>query len=78
MTETDDAALARFDEQVKSLTEAAFAAGCRLAVTQPVKVMNEWIWIHVILSAGEAPPAGLGRKWTIFEQRNGMAVGRSV
>lgn len=84
MTESDDAALARFDAQVTALSAAAFAAGCRLAVTRPVRVFDEktlqysWTWQHVILSPGESPPPGVGRAWTIFEQRNGMPLGRSA
>lgn len=84
MTEAEETMLKRYHAQIEALSAAAFAAGCRLAITKPELIMNphtlgyDFQWQHVILSPGESPPRGLGRVWTVYEQRNGIAQGRSL
>lgn len=82
MTEAQEAMIERYYAKVEELSAVAFAAGCRLAMTMPELVTDprtmqmSYQWQHVMLLPGESPPAGPFRKWTIYEQRNGM--GRSI
>lgn len=69
-----DLARAELDAEVEARCRLAFDAGCRLAAT--VTVCRSgccFEYDFVVLSPGEKPPAG----WTIYEERNGRAVGRS-
>ena len=69
-----DEARAAFDEEVAARCRIAFDAGCRLATTA---ISCErgccWAYDFVVLSPGEKAPAG----WTVYEERGGVAVGRS-
>ena len=68
--------LEQAQQRVDALTALAFATGHRVAI----HVENRpgiGIDVHfVMLGAGEAPPRG--RAWTIYENRGGIAVGRSA
>lgn len=62
-------------EDIEARCTLAFACGCRLAVAAVVCPTNCcWAYEFVVLSPGERAPEG----WTIYEQRNGLAVGRSA
>lgn len=85
-------AQAEFNRQIEMRAAIAFACDCRLAVTTiseagPLRLGGlgpgyspdgqiTITWQFVVLSPGESPPDGF--RWTIYEQRNGQAVGRSA
>lgn len=65
----------RMQENIEARCALAFSCGCRLAVTAVVCPNNCcWAYEFVVLSPGERAPEG----WTIYEQRDGRAVGRSA
>jgi hypothetical protein len=69
-----DEARAALDAEVADRCRLAFDAGCRLAITT-VRCETGCCWAYdfVVLSPGESAPAG----WTVYEERGGVAVGRS-
>lgn len=80
-----------FDTRVAVLCATAFACGCRVAISGPsprmiptargrhglVDTRVEMDFEFVMLSPGERPPA-THQVWTIYECRDGMAVGGSA
>jgi len=66
---------AAFREEITGRCQVAFAGGCRLAVWASSCPNNCcWEYDFVVLSPGESAPRG----WTIYEERGGIAVGRSA
>lgn len=64
-----------FDAEIQQRASIAFAGGCRLAIyADHCPAGCCWNYEFVVLSPGEAAPKG----WTIYEQRDGRAVGRSA
>ncbi len=62
-------------EDIEARCTLAFDNGCRLAVASVVCPGNCcWAYDFVVLSPGESAPKG----WTIYEQRDGRAVGRTA
>lgn len=70
-----DEAAEAFYEEVQARAQIAFAAGCRLAIHSGRCAAGCCIgYDFVVLLPGEKAPAG----WTLYEERDGRAVGRSV
>jgi len=64
-----------FEDEVAARCAIAFAGDCRLAVLIRAATERQIVYEFIVLSPGESPP---GSGWTIYENRNGVAVGRSV
>lgn len=84
----------QLDREIEARCLIAFGAGCRLAVSEinaaadraldmssilfgsaPADVVT-LTWDFVVLSPGENPPAGC--RWTIYEDRSGIPIGRQA
>lgn len=70
-----DIARAALDAAINLRCQIAFSGGCRLAVNF-ARCPDGCCWEYdfVVLSPGESAPRG----WTIYEERGGIAVGRSA
>jgi hypothetical protein len=68
-------ATSKMEQDIAARCDVAFSCGCRLAVITAVCPTDCcYGYEYVTLSPGELPPKG----WTIYEQRDGRAVGRSA
>lgn len=76
---TDSEARSVLDHAVTVTALMAFGFDCRLAARIVTMVTGEAectiTWEFVVLSPGEVPE---GRGWTLYEDRSGIAVGRSI
>lgn len=66
----------QFAAMIEQRAQIAFAGGCRLAAKHARCEKGCHIgYDFVVLSPGESAPAA---DWTIYEERDGRAVGRSA
>jgi hypothetical protein len=63
-----------FEAEVLVRCAIAFEADCRLAVFMTSAGEEAITYEFVVLSPGEAAPRG----WTVYENRDGVAVGRTA
>lgn len=72
---TPDECAAAFDAEIAGRASIAFSAGCRLAVhAESCAAGCCRAYEFVVLSPGERAPRG----WTIYEERDGRAIGRTA
>lgn len=72
---TAEEARAAFEAEIQQRASIAFVGGCRLAIyADHCPDGCCWNYEFIVLSPGERAPRG----WTIYEERDGRAVGRTA